>query len=104
MKHENPPRRDGCSCSPPSHVTRVNEFLAECRGSLPVWIRAPKKGTEFYTGLSRAKLYEGASRGHFRSVSIREPGQTKGTRLFDLRSILDWIAHCEQRNSEGRVA
>jgi hypothetical protein len=58
---------------------------------LPVWIRSPKSGPEFYTGFSRAKLYEGAAAGHFRSVSIREPGQLKGTRLFHLASILDFI-------------
>jgi hypothetical protein len=29
--------------------------------------------------------------GHIRSVSIREPGQVKGTRLFELASILSYI-------------
>jgi len=46
---------------------------------------------EFFTGLSRSKLYEGAAQGHFKSASIREPGQTKGTRLFNLASILSFI-------------
>ena len=62
-----------------------------------MWIRPPKLGVEFYSGFSRAKLYEGAGKGHFRSVSIREPGQVKGTRLFHLQSILDFIARCEQQ-------
>ena len=61
-----------------------------------MWIRSPKRGVEFYSGFSRAKLYEGAGKGHFRSVSIREPGQTKGTRLFNLASILAFIEKCEQ--------
>lgn len=73
----------------------VNEHLAERQGAYPVWVRSPKSGTEFYTGFSRAKLYEGAGKGHFRSVSIREPGAVKGTRLFLLSSILDFIAKCE---------
>ncbi len=72
-------------------LARLESILAERQGSLPVWVRSPKAGTEFYTGLSRAKLYEGAARGHFRSVSIREPGQIKGTRLFHLASVLAFI-------------
>jgi hypothetical protein len=70
---------------------RAEELLAERQGGLPIWIRAPKSGTEHYCGLSRSKLYEGATKGFFRSVSIREPGQLKGTRLFHLGSILKFI-------------
>lgn len=75
---------------------RARELLTERTDGLPVWIRSPKQGTEFYSGFSRAKLYEGAGKGHFRSVSIREPGQVKGTRLFHLASILAFIEKCEQ--------
>jgi hypothetical protein len=67
---------------------RVRQLLAERDNPLPVWVRAPKHGHEHYCGFSRAKLYEAAAKGHFRSVSIREPGQVKGTRLFHLGSIL----------------
>jgi len=74
---------------------RVNELLSERQGTLPVWIRSPKSGLEFYTGLSRGKLYAAAAQRHIRSVSIREPGQLKGTRLFELNSILAWIEKCE---------
>jgi hypothetical protein len=58
---------------------------------LPIWVRAPVRGPEYYTGFSRSKLYELAQRGKIHSISIREPGQQKGTRLFELRSILDFI-------------
>lgn len=75
----------------------ARELLQDQANGLPVWIRSPKIGVDFYTGFSRAKLYEGAGKGHFRSVSIREPGQVKGTRLFNLQSILDFIAKCEQQ-------
>ncbi len=71
------------------------QLLRECHVGLPVWIRSPKSGTEFYSGFSRAKLYEGAAKGHFRTVSIREPGQVKGTRLFHLQSLLNFIERCE---------
>jgi hypothetical protein len=46
--------------------------------------------------LSRAKLYELAGTGAIRSVSIRQPGQIKGPRLFNLASILAFIEKCEQ--------
>lgn len=75
---------------------KAGELLKEQSAGLPVWIRSPKQGVEFYSGFSRAKLYEGAGKGYFRSVSIRQPGQVKGTRLFHLQSILDFIARCEK--------
>jgi hypothetical protein len=75
---------------------KARELLSDQSNGRPVWVRPPKHGVEFYTGFSRAKLYEGAGKGHFRSVSIREPGQVKGTRLFNLASILAYIEKCEQ--------
>jgi hypothetical protein len=83
---------------------KARELLTERSNGLPVWIRSPKQGTEFYTGFSRAKLYEGAAKGHFRSVSIREPGQVKGTRLFHLASILAYIEKCEQQAANAEIA
>ena len=74
---------------------KAAELMVEREGSLPVWVRAPKRGHEFYSGCSRAKLYEWASKNLIRSVSIREPGKIKGVRLFHLASILDFIGQCE---------
>mgnify|MGYP003325739787 CR=1 FL=1 len=71
------------------------ELQAERDGLLPCWIRSPKAGPEHYTGFSRAKLYELAGDGKIRSVSVREKGRSKGTRLFHLGSILDFVARCE---------
>lgn len=73
------------------------ELLQERANSLPVWVRAPKSGTEYFTGFSRAKLYELAGDRKIRSVSIRESGAIKGTRLFNLQSILGFIGQCEQQ-------
>lgn len=75
------------------------ELIAERANGLPIWIRSPKNGNEFYTGLSRAKLYELAGAGKIRSHSIRKPGQVKGTRLFNLKSILDFIEQGEKAAS-----
>jgi len=66
--------------------------LTDRLAGLPVWVRPPRNSLqEFYTGLSRAKLYELASTGRIKSRSLREEGQTKGTRLFNLKSVLDFI-------------
>ena len=76
---------------------KARELLNTQQNGKPEWIRAPRGGgVEFYTGFSRARLYQGAKDKEFRSVSIRKPGQTKGCRLFHLQSILDFIAQCEQ--------
>jgi len=74
---------------------RSAELMAERDRDLPVWVRAPKRGHEFYSGCSRAKLYEWAGKCLIRSVSIREPGRIKGVRLFHLASILAFIERCE---------
>jgi hypothetical protein len=74
---------------------RAAQLAAERDGNLPVWVRAPKYGHEFFSGCSRAKLYEWAAKGFIRSVSIREPGRIKGVRLFHLASILSFIERCE---------
>ena len=59
---------------------------------LPVWIRAPKQGgLDKYCGLTRSKLYELAGRNRIVSVSLKEPHQIRGTRLFNLPSILTYI-------------
>jgi hypothetical protein len=64
--------------------------------ALPVWIRAPLKGPEYWSGFSRSKLYELAKDRKIRSVSVRQPGQKKGTRLFHLRLILALIEAAEK--------
>ena len=85
--------------------SRAAQLATERDGQLPVWVRAPKCGHEFYSGCSRAKLYEWAGKGFIRSVSIREPGQIKGVRLFHLASILAFIERCEagQFEPDGRA-
>jgi hypothetical protein len=79
-----------------SLAPNASQVLADREGSLPVWVRAPKRGHEFYSGCTRPKLYEWAGKGYIRSVSIREPGQIKGVRLFHLASILAFIERCEK--------
>jgi hypothetical protein len=80
---------------------RVAELLTDRHASLPVWIRAPKSGPEHYSGISRSKLYELDKKGKILSRSIREPGQIRGTRLFNLKSILDFIDACDTEEPES---
>jgi hypothetical protein len=86
----------------------IPERLAERDGDLPVWVRAPVRGPERYSGLSRAKLYQLATDGKIVSKSVREPGKVRGCRLFLLRSILDYIESCPTgelgEKVEGEVA
>jgi len=72
-------------------ATASNLLAERDRRGLPCWVRAPVRGVEHYSGLSRAKLYDLASKGLIRSASLREPGQIKGTRLFHLQSVLSYI-------------
>lgn len=76
---------------------RVSEYLGDRVNLMPVWVRAPKRGVEHFSGFSRTKLYKLAGENRIRSVSIREPGQIKGTRLFNLQSILSYVESCEAR-------
>lgn len=92
-----------------SHTAeRIEMLMRERDGLLPIWIRAPVRGPEHYSGLTRPKLYQLVAEGRIRSVSLREPGQIKGVRLFDLASILRFLekravagASCEQEHSSS---
>jgi hypothetical protein len=79
---------------------RATALLLEKNASLPVWIRPPVHGPDFWCGFGRGKLYQLAKDGHIKSVSIREPGTKHGTRLFNLRSILDYIERSAAKAEE----
>ncbi|MDB4316853.1 hypothetical protein N9911_01165 [Akkermansiaceae bacterium] len=53
------------------------------------WLR-DKQAVAIYS-LSRTKLWMLAKAGKIRSVSLQEPGMTRATRLFDAKSIDDYI-------------
>ena len=91
MSHDLAAQENGSRSLSPSSA----QIMTGRDGGLPVWVRAPKRGHEFYSGCSRPKLYEWAGKGFIRSVSIREPGRIKGVRLFHLASILGFIERCE---------
>lgn len=67
------------------------DLLADRQGSLPVWVRPPKRGPEYFSGFTRPKLYQLAAEGKIKTASIRENGALKGVRLFHLASVLAYI-------------
>jgi hypothetical protein len=95
MRHDLEMRANGGRSLAPS----AEQILKDRDGSLPVWVRALKRGHEFCSGCTRPKLYDWAGKGFIRSVSIREPGRIKGVRLFHLASILTFIERCESETN-----
>jgi hypothetical protein len=95
-------RTDG-TYTPAGTTTNIILESPPAERALPRWIRAPVRGPEYWTGFSRSKLYELAQDGKIQSISIREEGQRKGTRLFELKSILAFIESrvAAQKAAEG---
>jgi hypothetical protein len=56
---------------------------------VPRWAKAPV-ATQ-YSSINRSKLYDLAARGEIRSASIRKKGARRGSRVFDLRSIDEFL-------------
>jgi hypothetical protein len=88
----------------PTLEERLLELMNVGGSLIPIWVRAPVSGPEHYSGFTRAKLYQLAGQQKIRSVSTREPGQVKGCRLFNLRSILEFIERCEKTQVESPAA
>jgi len=72
--------------------------VAATPNCLPEFIRLPKLGRCPFSGLSRAKIYslilpheDNDFRPPVKSVSLRKPGQIKGTRLVVLESLLAYL-------------
>jgi hypothetical protein len=81
---------------------RVEVLLRDRAGQYPAWVRAPVGGHEYFTSLSRSKLYELEKSGLIRTASLREPGRQKGVKLFYLPSILQYIErHVVAANAEA---
>ena len=55
----------------------------------PEWIRVADACA--YSGISKPKLYQLLNRGLIKSVSLRERGQIKGTRLISADSLRNFL-------------
>lgn len=87
------------------HKQRAAALLLERAGTVPVWVRAPARGLEPHTGLSRGRMYALYRDGLVRTASLRPKGAVRGVRLFHLQSLLDYIDGCEEAttNAAGRT-
>ena len=79
----------------PNAAPVVVAATPNCR---PEFIRLPKLGLCPFSGLSRSKIYtlilpheDNDFRPPVRSLSLRKPGQIKGTRLVVLESLLAYL-------------
>lgn len=58
----------------------------------PEWVRLPRQGdAEPRTGLSRSVLNRLCVEGKVKSVSLRDEGKLRGTRLVHLPSLLSYL-------------
>jgi len=55
----------------------------------PEYLR-PKQMADFFN-VSRSKIYELIKKGSIRSVSLRDEGQTKATRLISVKSFRNYL-------------
>ena len=83
----------GATTAPVATPASVTAFQPQ-----PEFVRLPKRGQCAITGLTRSKLYDLISPNEgngfkpaVKSVSLRKPGQTKGTRLIVLQSLLAYL-------------
>ena len=64
----------------------------------PEWLRVPSAVRIF--GISRTKLYELIGQQKIKSVSLRERGQTRGTRLLSYDSLSEYLDPLAARQQE----
>lgn len=65
---------------------------------LPEWIRLPRPGeSEPRTGLSRSVLFRLCSENKVKSISLRDTGKKRGTRLVSLPSLLSYLSSLAEK-------
>ena len=67
------------------------------------WVRLPRKG-ETICGLRRSYLFQLCAKGTIRSVTIRQPHNTRGVRLIYRPSILAMLASLDLAQNGAREA
>lgn len=70
--------------------------FAEASPTSPEWTRlpAPRKRDDL-TGLSRSSMNEAIERGDIRSITVRQPGATRGIKLINVASVRGWLARLD---------
>jgi hypothetical protein len=83
---------------------KVSDMLAE-RDELsrPIWVRAPRGGTtEYFTSLSRGKMYALEAAGLVKTASLKPKGAVRGVKLFSLQSLLSYVESCVSTDCTGK--
>ena len=81
-----------CGAKPPAHGFNYVWLMDKntiAKQTETVWMRIPEAVRRY--GISRTKFFLLAKDGKIRSVSLREPGTARGTRLFCAKSIEAYI-------------
>ena len=65
----------------------------------PEWLRIPTAIKIF--GISRTKLYELIGQRKVKSVSLRERGQIRGTRLISYDSMMEYLDQLAEQQQQG---
>jgi len=64
------------------------------------WIRLPKPGARCrLSSLSRTSLNEAVARGEIRSITVRQPGSTRGIKLLNKASLAAWLNRLDQEQN-----
>ena len=65
----------------------------------PEWLR-PKDATKYF-GIGRTKLFEWIASGRIKTVSLRERGQKRATRLIHYDSLAAYLDQLASQNLEA---
>ena len=70
---------------------------------LPEWMRLPAPGSrDPMTGLSRTSLNEAVDRRDIKSITVRQPGATRGIKLLHVGSVRAWLSRLDtEQNPAG---
>lgn len=68
------------------------------------WVRLPAPRSRCrITNLSRTSINEAIDRGDVRAITVRQPGATRGIKLVNRRSLLDWLTRLEAEQNPQRL-
>jgi hypothetical protein len=68
----------------------------------PEFVRMPRPGSVCpWTGLGRSYLYQLATEGKIKTLSLRKRGAARGVRLIKLDSVLEYLARMEKEQAGG---
>lgn len=81
-------------------MTSQNFAIATAQPIRPEFVRMPKPGSVCpWTGLGRSYLYQLATEGKIRTLSLRKRGAARGVRLIRLDSVIEYLTQVEKETA-----